>query len=61
MKNEVIKEIIAKVVLEEAVIKLNSAPKAGEPFDIEKHNHTNRMLNEMNGFIYDELVKRLSL
>lgn len=61
MKKEEIKKIIEEVVLQEAVIKFNSTPKVGEPFDIEKHNHANRLLNEMNSFIHDKLIKRLNL
>ncbi len=57
--NKETKNIIEQVVLVDAVIKFNSTPQIGEPFDIEKHNHTNKMLNEMCGYIYDELIKRL--
>ena len=58
MTNE-IKKIIEQIVLVEAVEKFNSVPEIGEKFDIEKHNHANMMLNNMNKFIYQELIKRL--
>ena len=58
-QREEIKKIIKRVVLEEAVIKFNSTPEIGEKFNPEKHNHTNKLLNEMNSFIYDELIKNI--
>jgi hypothetical protein len=51
---------IEKVILGEAVVKFNSTPEIGEEFNLEKHNHANRMLNEMSTFIYKRILEILS-
>jgi len=61
METRELKEILKKVILQDAVIKFNSTPQVGEKFDMEKHNHANKMLNGMNNYIYNELVSKLEL
>ena len=48
-----------RIVLVDAMVKFNSTPEVFEPFNIEKHNHTNKMLNDMNRYIYDALISSL--
>ena len=52
-------KIIEKVVLVDSVGKFNSTPEVGEKFDLEKHNHANRLLNQMNQYIYQSLKSQL--
>jgi len=53
------KKLIEEICLVKATEKFNSTPQIGESFDMEKHNHANRMLNEMACYINDELIKNL--
>jgi len=52
-------ESAGEIILVKAVSKFNSTPQIGESFDIEKHNHTNKMLNGMTDFIYKEIKSLL--
>jgi len=47
-------EKFEKIVLEEAVIKFNATPEVGEPFDVDKLNYTNKLLNDITSFIYEK-------
>lgn len=57
--NSKVEKLLEQVILVEAIGKFNSTPQVGEKIDVEKHNYTNKMLNEMNIFIHTRLLNSL--
>ena len=54
-RERMVKEI-ERIVILDAIMKFNSTPEVFEPFNVEKHNYANKMLNEMNVYIYNALI-----
>ena len=59
-EREEIRKEIENIILVNAVMKFNSTPQVGETFNPEKHNHTNKMLNDISGYIHEAILSLLS-